>query len=405
MDKHVVIARQAIFDASNRIIGYELLHRSLGSPNEAVITSGTAATMDVIAHGLDLVVDSIRNDQKLFINFPSQLLVENVHLLLDKNRFILELLETETIDDAFFDLVSRTKAQGYRLAFDDVDDPESLASIVEFADYIKVDFQKLHDANSLQCATKYLKRYKSTLLAEKVETYSTVDHAKKLGYKFFQGFYFSKPQLFSGKLISPNVAVHLKLISELNKAHQDYDRIAGIVSSDPVLSFKLLRYVNSPFFGQIAKTTSLKRALLLLGKKELSQWLNINLLSKAAATDMDKELIYMSAFRSKFLSILRGVLPFICKMDFEICLPSLFSHLDAILKMPFEAIFAQLGNFGSMRESLVDPASPCRKCFSLTEFFERQDREKIEACKRRFAGVDFDRINLEALEWAHRAMV
>jgi len=279
MSNPIVIARQAIFNAENKIIGFELLHRSLASPHQANIVSGTAATMDVIAHGIDLVVGSTQKHQKLFINFPSELLFAEKHLDLDKHKFVLELLENETVDKALLDAIARAKSQGYAFAIDDVENPNTVLKLLPLADFVKIDFNKLHNGEILRTATNYLKKFNNNLLAEKVESHDAVHYAKELGYHFFQGFFFSVPQIFYGKAVGTAASTHLNLMHELNKKEHDYDRIGEIITSDAVLSFKLLKFVNSPFYGQQKKTTSIKRALLVLGFRELRQWMNINLLS------------------------------------------------------------------------------------------------------------------------------
>ena len=191
------------------------------------------------------------------------------------------------------------------------------------------------------------------------------------------------------------------MMYELNKKNYDYDRLAEIVTTDAILSFKLLKFVNSPFYGQQTQTTSIKRALLVLGYRELKQWMHINLLSRSATTDIDKELIYLSAFRSKFLSILRETQPSRCNIDLDMCLPSLFSLLDVLLKMPFDAIFEQIHCLDTIKKGLTDHNAPCRKCFTLVQCFEKNESEKIETYRKTFPDIDFDHINYEALGWAN----
>jgi len=401
MPNQVIIARQAIFNTANKIVGFELLHRTLGSPHKARITSGTTATLDVIANGIDLVVGSTQKDQKLFINFPSQLLFEGKYLYLDKKKFVLELLENETIDDSFCNAVAKAKSEGYCFALDDVENPANVIKLIPFADFIKIDFNKLKNNKIIHDVTKYLKKFDSKLLAEKVESYNSVDYAKQLGYQYFQGFFFSTPQIFYGKAIAAATTTHLNMMYELNKKNYDYDRLAEIVTTDAILSFKLLKFVNSPFYGQQTQTTSIKRALLVLGYRELKQWMHINLLSRSATTDIDKELIYLSAFRSKFLSILRETQPSRCNIDLDMCLPSLFSLLDVLLKMPFDAIFEQIHCLDTIKKGLTDHNAPCRKCFTLVQCFEKNESEKIETYRKTFPDIDFDHINYEALGWAN----
>jgi EAL and modified HD-GYP domain-containing signal transduction protein len=400
MSKQIVVARQAVFDATEHVVGYELLHRTIDSPDVAEITSGYAATLDVIAYGIDLVVNATHKNQKLFINFPRRCFLEDQYLYLDKNKFVLEILETEKIDKEFLRVVEKAKSLGYIIAMDDIVRIENFKNLVGLLDYAKVDFTKLTDLDRLTKVSQYLQRHKPLLLAEKVETLDSVNFAKNLGYKLFQGFFFSKPQVIYGKALSPTTCTRLNLLYEMNKKNHDFDRIVNIISSDPILSFKLLKFVNSPFFGQLAKTATIKRAITVIGQKELLQWLSLVFLSEEACTEKDKELLYLSAFRARFLSLYRSAFPAICDIDLDMCLPGLFSLLDTLLGQPFEDIFSQIGACNEIREGLINSRSHCRKCLRFVHGFEANDMERIHAYKAITPSINIDRINLDAHMWA-----
>ena len=66
------------------------------------------------------------------------------------------------------------------------------------ADIIKFDFR----ATSFEEMADYVKklsRYGVELLAEKVETYEEFEEAIEMGCKYFQGYFFSKPEILQGK--------------------------------------------------------------------------------------------------------------------------------------------------------------------------------------------------------------
>lgn len=402
-DQQIVVARQAIFDANNNVVGYELLHQRLTNSKYVLKLSESGPALNTIAHGIDLVVNAINKNQKIFINIPRKLLLDDKYLLLNKDKYILELAGPDAVTQRYSNILSKAKSRGYLMACD-IHDPGKLLHVLPYIDYAKVDFTQFQDRSLLQDITGSLQKFKLHLLAEKVETLESMDYAKHLGYQFFQGYFFSTPQLFHGKTISPSLAIQFNLMYELHKSHTDYNRLADLIASDPVLSFKLLKFVNSPFFGQSEAVTSIKRALSILGASELIQWININLLSNTAFSDMDKELVYMSAFRSRFLSSLRHALPSLCNLELEMCLPALFSLLDAILKIPFRELFSQIPCLHFLTEVFEDSTSRCHKCMALAAFFEKQDIEKINYYKRRLPDVDFDSINLDAHMWANCAI-
>ena len=60
------------------------------------------------------------------------------------------------------------------------------------------------------------------------------------------------------------------LINKIQHAGNDLNKIADIVSQDVALSAGILQIINSPFYGLANKITSIKRATVLLGLKQVS---------------------------------------------------------------------------------------------------------------------------------------
>ncbi len=67
----------------------------------------------------------------------------------------------------------------------------SLEHLLSIAHIIKFDFL-LTPVDTLQKTLYRLSRYKLKYLAEKVESYEEFNHANKLGFSYFQGYFFCK---------------------------------------------------------------------------------------------------------------------------------------------------------------------------------------------------------------------
>ena len=104
-----------------------------------------------------------------------------------------------------------------------------------------------------------------SLLAEKVESYFDFKLAKEYGYKYFQGYFFGHPEIFSGRDIPGYTVNYLNMLRESSRAELDYDKLEQIFRRDVALSFKLLKFINSSFFGFKNKISSVKQALVLDG--------------------------------------------------------------------------------------------------------------------------------------------
>jgi len=110
------------------------------------------------------------------------------------------------------------------------------------------------------------KRY--TLLAEKVETWDQFRLTRDLGFRLFQGYFFSRPEIVTAKKLDPLQISCLRLISKVNEPELDFDELAEIISRDVSLSYSLIRLVNSAAFAKRKTITSIKHALVYLGERE-----------------------------------------------------------------------------------------------------------------------------------------
>jgi c-di-GMP-related signal transduction protein len=254
------IARQPIFDRQQKVYGYELLFRS-GLDNVFNHPDPTEATTKVIAHSLLLLgIEPLTRGKKAFINATRDVLVREYMTLLPQESFAVEILETVEPDAAVIAACQKLKQAGYTLALDDFSADGLAAPLVPMADIIKVDFL----ATGREERTALARRYRPRgihLLAEKVETRADFLEAMESGYSYFQGYFFSKPAIFSGKDV-PAFKFHLlQILAEINRAELDFKQMAEIIKREMSLTYKLLRYINSAFFGLQHQVTSLPQAL------------------------------------------------------------------------------------------------------------------------------------------------
>lgn len=399
----VVTARQAIFDTSLNVIGYDLTCGA-SEYNDCQYLSSKELSPDDFVQSLNFFANITEKDQRLFVTVPQSVLADVKLLCLDNHKFILSVNSSGIADDLFMNFLARAKSQGYALLFSIAEDTFNLTAALPLMDFAKINFIDTQNNLKLCKITQKILENNIALLASGVDTYDLLKHATELGYKYFEGNFFYLPQAVNSKVIPQATAISFNLIYELSKKYIDDNRIFELIASDPILSFKLLKFINSPFYSGGETITSLKRAILKLGHIELLQWINLTLLSKQISTDIGRELIYTAAFRCRYLSNLQRSITSFCDLDIDICLPGLFSTLNALLKMPFEEIFSQLPCLDIIRSRLIDKKSRCYNCIKIADNFEKNDIRTINKLKKQFKQIDFARINLDAHIWAHCIM-
>ena len=110
-----------------------------------------------------------------------------------------------------------------------------------------------------------VRRHNVRIVAEKVETPAQFEQAKALGIDLFQGFHFARPELMSAKRAKPTKLALLHLLS-LAMGDAEIKEIADEFKRHPNLAVTLLRLVNSAAAGMRQPVTSLRHALILLGR-------------------------------------------------------------------------------------------------------------------------------------------
>jgi EAL and modified HD-GYP domain-containing signal transduction protein len=210
----VFVGRQPIYTRKLDVCAYELLFRS-NETNRAQVVNGNQATSQVILNTfMEIGLDTIVGQKRAFINLTRDFLLQEYSAVFPAKRVVLEVLEDVPVDAALIAAVRRLSAQGYTIALDDFVYHERLRPLVEVADIIKVDVLAL-DRKTLSEHSTLLRQYNVQLLAEKVETQDAFKFCKALGFDYFQGYFFCKPEIIKGHRVPANRLATLQLLARL----------------------------------------------------------------------------------------------------------------------------------------------------------------------------------------------
>lgn len=337
----VFIARQPIFTAKQKVWGYELLFRHASEAVSAKFPDSEAATAKVIVDGFETAQTGIIQGTKLFINFPRLALLNEIPLLLPAQNVIIEILEDVQPDDQIIELCKKFKKYKYIIALDDFQGANHYQKLLPLVDIVKVDVLGLQKQEIQDVLTR-LRDFKGILLAEKVEDQETFALTRDLGCKLFQGFFFSKPEVVPGRTIPTNQLAKLKLLNLLSEKEEFEPReLVQVIETDVGLSYKLLRYINSPALGLSNTINSILRAINILGIPNILRWFRVLILSELTSSRAGQELALISAQRARFLQLL-GEQTEEAPSTESLFLLGLFSLLDAMLDQPMEKVVTHL---------------------------------------------------------------
>lgn len=369
----IFVARQPIFDQEMNIWGFELLFRDSDAFNQADFVDSNFATSQVIVDGLAIAQEDLKLDKKILINFPKSLILDGTPFALPQGH-VIELLEDIPPEKEVVDQC-KTLKNDYLLAVDDYIGQEGCEPLLEQADIIKVDVLGMSNEKMTSTVSK-LKPLNRILLAEKVETLDCLNLSKQLGFSLFQGFFFQKPQLLSGRKLSTNQMSRLNLLKELGKKDFDSKSLSSALETDVSLSYRLLKYINSPGFGLVTRINSIQHAINLLGENKIKHWLRVLLLADMNPSERGQELVRQSVIRGKFLQLLAESesTPLPPETMFMI---GLFSSLDAILDQPMEEVLKKLPLEDSIQASLLGDSTETGLRVDLAKSLETADLKRI----------------------------
>lgn len=107
--KNFYIGRQPILDKNNNVYAYELLFRE-STLNAANFKDARYAISRTILNAIDKFgIDNILNNAKGFLNVNEEFLMGDFIEILDKKRFVFEILETSNVDDKLISRVLELK--------------------------------------------------------------------------------------------------------------------------------------------------------------------------------------------------------------------------------------------------------------------------------------------------------
>jgi c-di-GMP-related signal transduction protein len=368
------IARQPIFNFNKRLYAYELLYRGDGEWHLGN-TEGSRATSSLLSSTfLTEGIEKITGSKPCFVNFTQELLLKNIHSAFPKNRLVIEILEDVEPTPEVVEACQQMVNQGYTLALDDFVYEPKFDPLVKLASIIKVDF-KLTPVDSLARMLHRLARFDHLkLLAEKVETYEEFDKALKLGFSYFQGYFFSRPEEIRIKELSSVKINLLRLLAEVSKKTTTISRLKEIVSVDVALTYKLLRFLNSAHFYLLEKVESVTRAISFLGAKRFRRFVMLVLISEIA-TEKPEELVRLAVVRARFCELLaeQGSL---AKHSHELFLVGLFSLIDAMLDKSMKELLRGLPVTDDVKDALVNDAGPYSPVLKAVKCYEQSMREQ-----------------------------
>ena len=334
------------------------------------------------------------------MNFTENVLLKEAAFAFPTESIVVELLETIEPEPAVVEACKKLKEKGYILALDDFEYDPRFRPLIDIADIIKVDFL-LTQEEKRKTVIEQSNSPNIRFLAEKVETIEDYNQALDMGYTLFQGYYFSKPQIVSGKEMPSYKLNLLQILKEMQKPNIKIAKLEQIIIRDVSLSYKLLRFINSAAFGFVDNIRSIKHAVNLLGLFEFKKWMSLVLLSQMGS-DKPTELLINSLIRAKFCELsAKSVKQSQNSSDFF--LMGLLSLIDAFLDRPIADILNELPISAEIKIAIQGTDCTMGKVLQLIVNYEQSKWENVTEISKQL-NVDENEIlehYFKSIKWAN----
>ena len=393
------VARQPIFDPHQKVYAYELLFRS-GMDNFFDASDPDQASTSVIVDSLLLMgMEKLTGGDRAFINCTRNVLIKGYAALLPKDKVVVEILESVEPDDEVVGACLRLKRAGFMLALDDFIYEERLEPLLPLIDFVKVDFRETTEMDRRALVEKLSPRG-IKMVAEKVETRSELQQASEMGYSYFQGYFFSKPEIVVAQDIPGYKLNYLRVLQAVNQPEINLVELENIIKLEASLTYKLLRYLNSAFFGFRTEIRSIHHALALLGEEELKKWASLIAMA-AMGADKPPELVVSVIVRAVFCESLAPKIGMTNRSN-DLFLLGMMSLIDAVLDRPLPEILEKMPISHEVKEALLGVENRFRDVYETVIAYEASDWRSF-AEKARKLNLDEETVPdlyLKSVEWA-----
>jgi EAL and modified HD-GYP domain-containing signal transduction protein len=386
------VARQPILGLHNRIHGYELLFQMDGAA--AAEVDELQATRSILDEMVLFGLERLTGGAPAFIKCTAESLTEQLVAVLPPSTTVLEISQCLEMTPKLLVACRKLKERGFRLALVDFTESAAPHPLVDLIEYVKVDLTRTRDCGQLR---QWLEGTAVAMVANGIEKQEDYRKARALGFEYFQGYYFCNPEPIRNAKISANRLFHIEILRQLFRDPLELNTLCPLVMRDASLVYRVLRLVNSPFFGVRCTVNSIESAIMILGDTAFRRVATLAI--QCALNDgQPPEILHMSLVRARFCSQAACL----CGLDSnEQYLLGMLSLLSAMLRIPMDKLAPDLPLRAEIRQALVGSAVKERRLLAWIESREGNKEAESQAIAYTL-GADQQKlmkIYVDALVW------
>lgn len=385
------LSRTPLVDATQRVRGYRLAWQDALED-----TAPPFRTRQLLALAAQFAPQA--ESCLFFMDIDPATLSDDDLQYLDPATTVLMFGQPELACSEGIALAMSLHAQGFRLAlrhpevalFDTGDGLLSLMTYVT-ADLANPDLKRIASLAAL--AKPALE-----LMVDEVADWNEFDACAALGLSGFFGPLCASPRSLPRIAEMGSQSVLILQLMKLVQEFADIRELEKLLQRDAMLSYKLLRYINSAGFGLQIEVESLRHAIQMLGYLPLYRWLAL-LLATTGTTGSSRALLQAALVRARFVELLGvGLLP--ASEAGNLFVVGLFSLLDQLLGIPMHQLLRQVSLSSAIVQALLHRGDVYGPVLALAEACEGQSGAPALADALFMTDSQVNKAHGSAMVWA-----
>jgi EAL and modified HD-GYP domain-containing signal transduction protein len=378
MTEDVFIGRRPICKERAEIFGYELLSRENDLTQQALSNHNPTTAAAYVKSSMDMGLEKLAGHDLAFVEVSRDFLVNGLADSLPKSRVVLEIPGNTVMDEVFVESVAKVSNEGYAIALADYRSPEQIKPIEPYTDIAKIDVQAVNYEEVVRRFIS-LRQSEVKLLADNVQTREEYEFCRKLGFDYYQGFFFCDPDVATHKKIPYNRLSTLHLLAKLQDPNISTQDLERAVAQNLAITYKVLRYLNSSALAFHRKIDSIRHAVVLVGTRLLSNWASLAMLE--SIEDKPREIMVTAMVRAHMCQQLGTALR--QKNVEQFFTVGLISVMDALLDRPLRESLLVLPLSDKIKHALLEHEGLMGEALDCVKAYERADWENAKC-----AGLD-----------------
>ncbi len=398
-----IVARQPVLDVNQNVMAYEIIFKN--SYDSRIKRMSMNITAEEINNDVEFIEQKNLSDGKrIFINFTGDLIENEVSKLISKDNLGIVVSEDIKNTPDVIEAIEELKNEGTLIILKDFNISEPNTTFIKYADVIELDFNqysgKEHKMIIDILRNKSNKKLK--FLATNINEHNQFKAAKDAGYDYFQGIFFTRPDIVADKNMPGYKINYLNFLKELNKDDLDFEKLGEIIKNDMSMTVSLLRTINAAYYGY--QVSSIKQASTLLGIKGLKNW-SLIYLAEGLRNDKPDILFANTLIRAKFAEALAKDFDIEDKSN-ELFTMGMLSMMDAFLDRPLVELLREISLSEDIKDALLRQEGIYGEILELVVAFERVKWKKIRVIEKE-KGLNSRKLYnkyLSAVDFAYETM-